>query len=172
MVRNYEIFGAHPYEISQCIKYPARRFLKQMYIYKWPMLHKAFVKEKSWNDVLTNRYMNVVISKGVPQPHDLQNRIFYDLVMIIAWYLGWGDFKAWQTFSKFLVNRWSLLFQKGTQVGILNFFHFWFFVAFNSRDMTMLWVLNLYSTSSLTKLWKWIFDLRSQKNFLTLKVGT
>ena len=64
-----------------------------------------------------------------------------------------------------LVNKWSLLFQKGTQVGIWNFFHFWFFVAFNSRDMTMLWVLNLYSRSSPTKLWKRIFDLRSQKNF-------
>ena len=49
--------------------------------------------------------MNVVISKGVPHPHDLQNRIFYDLVMIMTWYLGWGDFRAWQTFSKFLVNR-------------------------------------------------------------------
>ena len=49
--------------------------------------------------------MNVVISKGVPQPCDLQNRIFYDLVMIMTWYLGWGDFRAWQTFSKFLVNR-------------------------------------------------------------------
>ena len=110
-------------------------------------------------------YLNVVISKGVPHPHDLQNRIFYDLVMILTWYLGWGDFRAWQTFSKFFVNMWSLLFQKGTQVGILNFFHFWFFVAFNSRDMTMLWVLNLYSRSSPTKLWKRIFDLRSQKFF-------
>ena len=39
-----------------------------------------------------------------------------------------------------------------------------FFVAFNSRDMTMLWVLNLYSRSSPTK-WKRIFDLRSQKFF-------
>ena len=28
--------------------------------------------------------MNVVISKGVPQPHDLQNRIFHDLVMIMT----------------------------------------------------------------------------------------
>ena len=54
--------------------------------------------------------MNVVISKGVPQPQDLQNRIFYDLVMIMTWYLGWGDFRAWQTFSKFLVNRCWLIF--------------------------------------------------------------
>ena len=52
--------------------------------------------------------LNVVISKGVPHPQDLQDRIFYDLVMIMTWYLGWGDFRAWQTFSKFLVNRTGL----------------------------------------------------------------
>ena len=51
------------------------------------------------------RYLNVVISKGVPQPHDLQNRIFHDLVMIMTWYLGWGDLMAWQTFSKFFANK-------------------------------------------------------------------
>ena len=84
--------------------------------------------------------------------------------------------KSWNTvkmtfFSKSvifnvgLVNKWSLLFQKRTQGWFFGFFHFWFFVAFNSRDMTMLWVLNLFSRSSPTKLWKRIFDLRSQKKF-------
>ena len=77
----------------------------------------------------------------------------------------WRNFSVSGKIFTFLVNKWSLLFQKGSQVGILNFFHFWFFVAFNSRDMTMLWVLNLYSRSSLIKLWKRIFDLRSQKKF-------
>ena len=56
------------------------------------------------------RHLNVDISKRVPQPQDLQNRIFYDLVMIRRWYLGWGDFRAWQRFSKFLVNRCWLIF--------------------------------------------------------------
>ena len=51
------------------------------------------------------------------------------------------------------------------------FFHQIFFLAFNSRDMTILWVLNLFSRSSPTKLWKRIFDKMSQKFFVTLKVS-
>ena len=47
-------------------------------------------------------------------------------------------------------------------------FHFLFyFLVFNSRDMPMLWVLNLLSRLSPTKLWKWIFDLRCQNFFYT-----
>ena len=62
-----------------------------------------------------------------------------------------------------MINKWSLLFQKGTQVGYFDFFfYFYFFIAFNSRDMTMLWVLNLCSRSSPTKLWKRIFKKMSQ----------
>ena len=34
------------------------------------------------------------------------------------------------------------------------FFHQILFLAFNSKDITMLWVLNLFSRSSPTKLWK------------------
>ena len=44
-------------------------------------------------------------------------------------------------------------------------FHQIFFLAFNSRDNTMLWVLNLFSRSSSTKLWKRIFKKMSQKIF-------
>ena len=33
-------------------------------------------------------HLNVVISKGVLHPHDLQNWIFWDPVMIMTWYLG------------------------------------------------------------------------------------
>ena len=40
-----------------------------------------------------------------------------------------------------------------------------FFLAFNSRDMTMLWVLNLFFRSSPRKLWKRIFGKMSQKKF-------
>ena len=64
-----------------------------------------------WNIKLSFRtwcnicYLNVVISKWTPQPPHLQNRFFYDPVMIMTWYLGWGDFRAWQKFSKFLVNK-------------------------------------------------------------------
>ena len=83
----------------------------------------------------------------------------------------WSIFDIWDSQYQNLGNIWSLLFQKGIQVGILNFFHFWFFVAFNSRDMTMLWVLNLFSRSSSTKLWKRIFKKMSQNFFLILKVG-
>ena len=57
--------------------------------------------------------MNVVISKGVLHPRDLQNRIFLELVMIMTWYLGWGNFRAWKTFSEFLVNRCWLNFDIG-----------------------------------------------------------
>ena len=71
----------------------------------------------------------------------------------------------WGARRLILVNKWSLLFQKCTQVRDFDFFHFWVFIAFNSRDMTMLWVLNLCSRSSPTQLWKRIFDLRSQKFF-------
>ena len=44
------------------------------------------------------------------------------------------------------------------------------FLAFNSRDIAMLWVCNLFSRSSPTKLWKRIFEKMSKKIFLTLKV--
>ena len=57
--------------------------------------------------------MNVVISKGVLHPRDLQNRIFLELVMIMTWYLGWGDFRAWKTFPEFLVNKCWLNFDIG-----------------------------------------------------------
>ena len=60
--------------------------------------------------------MNVVISKGVLHPHDLQNWIFWDPVMIMTRYLGWGDFRAWKTFSKFLVNKCCLNFDIGCLV--------------------------------------------------------
>ena len=96
------------------------------------------------------------------------SRYFY------LWYLTNENFENFQIYFLIiliLVNTWSLLFQKGTQVGIFNFFHFWFFVAFNSRDMTMLWVLNLYSRSSPTKLWKQIFYLRSKKKFWHSKLA-
>ena len=70
--------------------------------------------------------------------------------------------------GKILVNTWSLLFQKGTQVRFFEFFTKYFFLAFNSRDNTMLWVLNLFSRSSSTKLWKRIFKKMPQF-FLCLK---
>ena len=57
------------------------------------------------------------------------------------------------------------IISKGHSKKVFLFFHQIFFLAFNSRDMTMLWVLNLCSRSSPTKLWKRIFDLRSQKIF-------
>ena len=55
------------------------------------------------------------------------------------------------------------IISKGHSTGIFSFL--FYFLAFNSRDMTILWVLNLFSRSSPTKLWKRIFDLRSQKIF-------
>ena len=57
--------------------------------------------------------MNVVISKGVFHPFDLQNLIFLGPLMIMTWYLGWDDFRAWKTFSEFLVNRCWLNFDIG-----------------------------------------------------------
>ena len=57
------------------------------------------------------------------------------------------------------------IISKGHSSRIFWFFHFYFFVAFNSRDMTMLWVLNLCFRSSPTKLWKRIFEKTSQKKF-------
>ena len=70
-------------------------------------------------------------------------------------------------------NIWSLLFQKGTQVRFFEFFtKYFFFLAFNSRDNTMLWVLNLFSRSSSTKLWKRIFEKMSQKFFSHSKLAS
>ena len=74
-------------------------------------------------------------------------------------------FKVWIPLYKILANTWSLLFQKGTQVRFFEFFTKYFFLAFNSRDNTMLWVLNLFSRPSSTKLWKRIFKKMSQKIF-------
>ena len=88
-----------------------------------------------------------------------------DLQVVSTWYLRWVMFRVQNTFLKNLVSKWSLLFQKATQTGFFEFFQFYFFLAFNSRDMTMLWVLNLFSRSSPTKLWKRIFDKMSQKFF-------
>ena len=62
------------------------------------------------------KHLNVVISKGVLHPHDLQNWFFLDPVMIMTWYLGWDDFRAWKTFSKFLVNRCWLNFDIGCRI--------------------------------------------------------
>ena len=63
------------------------------------------------------------------------------------------------------------IISKGHSSAVFWIFHQIFFLAFNSRDNTMLWLLNLFSRSSSTKLWKRIFKKMSQKNFLTLKVG-
>ena len=40
----------------------------------------------------------------------------------MRWYLDWGNFRAWKRFSKILVNRWSLLFQKVDLAGVFAFF--------------------------------------------------
>ena len=63
------------------------------------------------------------------------------------------------------------IISKGHSSAVFWIFHQIFFLAFNSRDNTMLWVLNLFSRSSSTKLWKRIFKNMSRKIFLTLKVG-
>ena len=83
-----------------CFQIRVKKAQKKSFIVLVIHWRKSFYRE-FWKKL----NMNVVISKGVPHPHDLQNRIFYDLVMIMTWHLGWGDFRAWQTFSKFLVNR-------------------------------------------------------------------
>ena len=78
-------------------------------------------------------------------------------------------------FTLYWFLKWHCLLPKGQQVKpIISkahskkefwFFHQIFFLAFNSKDMTMLWVLNLFSRSSPTKLRKRIFDKMSQKIF-------
>ena len=57
------------------------------------------------------------------------------------------------------------IISKGHSRAVFWFFHQILFLAFNSRDIGMLWVLNLFSRSSPTKLWKRIFEKMSQKNF-------
>ena len=56
------------------------------------------------------------------------------------------------------------IISKGHSSAVFWIFHQIFFLAFNSRDNTMLWVLNLFSRSSSTKLWKRIFK-KCLKNF-------
>ena len=51
-------------------------------------------------------------------------------------------------------------------------FHQIFFLAFNSRDITMLWVLNLFSRSSSTKLWKRILKKCLKKVFWHSKLAS
>ena len=46
------------------------------------------------------------------------------------------------------------IISKGHSKAVFWIFHQIFFLAFNSRNNTMLWVLNLFSRSSSTKLWK------------------
>ena len=57
------------------------------------------------------------------------------------------------------------IISKGHSATSFYFFQEISFLAFNSRDMPMLWVLNLFSRSSPTKLWKQIFKKISQKIF-------
>ena len=57
------------------------------------------------------------------------------------------------------------IISKGHSSAVFWIFHQIFFLAFNSRDNTMLWVLNLFFRSSSTKLWKRIFKKMSQKIF-------
>eukprot|EP00493_Phyllostaurus_siculus_P020366 UN20691 len=62
-----------------------------------------------------------------------------------------------------LCQQMKPIISKVYSAGVFLIFSLLFFVAFNSRDMTMLWVLNLCSRSSPTKLWKRIFDLKLKK---------
>ena len=57
------------------------------------------------------------------------------------------------------------IISKGHSKAFFWIFHQIFFLAFNSRDIIMLWVLNLFSRSSCTKLWKRILKKMSQKIF-------
>ena len=50
--------------------------------------------------------------RGSPSARPSESN-FLELVMIMTWYLGWGDFRAWKTFSEFLVNRCWLNFDIG-----------------------------------------------------------
>ena len=61
---------------------------------------------------------------------------------------------------------------KGHSSTFFLIFHQIFFLAFNSRDNTMLWVLNLFSRSSSTKLWKRIFEKMSQNFFWHSKLAS
>ena len=51
--------------------------------------------------------INVLIWKGHPRNNDLWNSFSLDLNLGVQmrWYLDWGSFRAWKTFSKILVNR-------------------------------------------------------------------
>ena len=66
----------------------------------------------------------------------------------------------------YLVNKWSLLFQKGTQRRGFAFFQFFLNHFFISRDMTMMYICFLITGTFLTRLSSQIFDLRLQKKFL------
>ena len=65
------------------------------------------------------------------------------------------------------VNSWSLLFQKGTQRWGFAFFQLFLGHFVSSIDMAMMYICFFISRTFLTKLWKRIFDLRSQKIFLS-----
>ena len=66
--------------------------------------------------------MNVKFSRSSLSTRGVKHWIFLDLEVVLSWYLRWVMFRVQKTFSKILVNKWSLLFQKGTQVRGFTFF--------------------------------------------------
>ena len=71
----------------------------------------------------------------------------------------WGMIELSQNFGQHV----KPIISKGHSKKEFWFFHQILFLAFNSKDITMLWILNLFSRSRPTKLRKRIFDKMSQK---------
>ena len=78
------------------------------------LLYMSFYLHLLWNCVLKNlhRNMNVLIWNGPPQINDLWNWFSLDLGVQMRWYLDWGSFRAWKTFSKIFVNKTPVVLTK------------------------------------------------------------
>ena len=105
-----------------------------------------------------------------------ENKIFHEfsrydyMIWFGGKYILWKCFQEDIILTELILSKSPIILSTSSEKGVFEgFFHLWFFVAFNSRDMTMLWVLNLFSRSSPTKLWKRIFDLRSQNIFFDIQ---
>ena len=104
---DFDIFFFFPWILCfLCASLHATDFVKKWCKTKWSCFYInawAFVILTTF--CVKKHYLNVLISKGRPRNNDLWNWFSLDLGVQMRWYLDWGSFRVWKTFSKILVNR-------------------------------------------------------------------
>ena len=122
---------------------------------------KRCLVSTSWLNIIKTSMLKRKVGLKFLQPCRMS---FHDISLPI--YLFWSHIRFYREMLQTLFSQHSKpIISKGHSKKVFWFFHQIFFLAFNSRDMTILWVLNLCSRSSPTKLRKRIFEKMSQKIF-------